>query len=294
MFQRKQTVMTVILCALWLMLMAFGALSVIGPEWLKSLSRPGRRVEARDYKDHGDNFLRKGDYGRAIAHYQKALFIRPELTGATVNLAVAHSQFGDVARAEQLLRDALKSQPSQKGIIYFHLAQLAEKRKKNTEAIALYRQALGTEFPAQTVRAKLGGAYFNEGRFAEAKEAFESALRLQENPATAYRDMLLSTLSAFEEEDTTQLEVLRAMLARDILPEDLAPYDLEIIRQEQAHDPDLSNLYANLGVSCAKLGELDQALVHLERALEIWSGNTAARRNLDMLRRLRSEQTVVK
>lgn len=294
MFQRKQTVMTVLLCALWLVLMAFGALSAIGPEWLKSLSRPGRRVEGRDYKDHGDNLLRKGDYGRAIAHYQKALSIRPDLTGATVNLAVAHSQSGGAARAEQLLRDALKSQPSQKGIIYFHLAQLAEKRNKNAEAIALYRQALGTEFPAQTVWAKLGGAYFNEGRFAEAKEAFDTALRLQENPATAYRDMLLSTLSAFEEEDTTQLEPIRALLAREVSPGDLACYDLEIIRQEQAHDPDLSNLHANLGISCAKLGELDPALVHLERALEIWPGNTAARKNLDMLRRLRSEQAVVK
>jgi tetratricopeptide (TPR) repeat protein len=285
---RRRTAVTWGLCILWLLLIGFGVVSAVGPAWLKRISQPGKDVEATACKEYGDNSLRSGNLGLAVAQYQKALSIKPNLVSAAVNLAIAFDRLGQLPQADQILRYALKTQTLQKGVIYFHLAAIAEERKNIPEAIELYKQAFGTEFPPQIVHARLGNLYVRGQRFDEARREFETALNIQEDPTSFYRDMLRASLALFEE-DTTHLPVIQAALARDVRLQDMTPYDLEIIRQMQNQNPDVSNAHANLAIVLAQLGDLARAQAHMERALEIWPENATARKNLEVLRQMRSQ-----
>lgn len=268
--------------------MGLAIVSAVEPQWLKDLSQAGREVESRDYKDYGDNLLRNRNFSLAIAQYQKALSIQPDLTAASVNMAVAYERMGASDRAERILRQALSVKGGQKGVICFHLAAMAEKQNRTAEAVELYRQALDSDLPPQAVYGKLGNLFIREQRFSEARDAFEAALRIQEDPTSFYRDMLRASLATYAE-DTTHRRNIETLLARDTREEDLAAYDLEIIRRVQAGDQDISGNYANLSTAYAGLGEIEQAIEHAQRALQIWPGNTSARRNLDLLHQMRAQ-----
>lgn len=282
--------MTLFLCTVWVLLMGFGVISIFEPAWLKDLSSVGKMYESRDYRDYGDTYFRKKDYQRAIVNYKQALAIKPDIPSAQVNMAISYGYLGQTAIAEQLLLKVLETPTTQRGVVFFQLAQLSEKQKRDEQAVEWYKSALGTEFPPQTVFDKLGSVYFRLGRFAEAKEAFGNAIRIHEDPASSYRDMLRSNLAIYELEYDEYIPELQRQLAKNITADSLSQYDMEIIRTVLARDPVLSDTYANLGIACASLGELDLATTYLDRSLQIWPDNVQARKNKEVLRQLKASQ----
>jgi tetratricopeptide (TPR) repeat protein len=59
----------------------------------------------------GEALQRKGRHQEAIAAYERTLELRPDLTMARVNAAIAHYGLGETDRAEQILRDVLDEDP---------------------------------------------------------------------------------------------------------------------------------------------------------------------------------------
>jgi tetratricopeptide (TPR) repeat protein len=279
---RKQTLVTWSLVGLWLLLFVFGGISVANPKWLQALSRPGAETESRNYKDYGDNYLRQNNYRMAITHYKRALEIKPDYVGASVNMAISYSRLGDYTRAEKILRDALKSESAKNGVVYYNLGELFEKQGKKDEAIRNYRKALDFESQRDLIYRKLGTVYLSSEQYEEAKEAFEMALASQLDVTSAYRYMLESCLDEFKD-DTVNLPIIKEQLASPTRPEDLTAYDLTVIRSMQQRDSEIAKTHNFLGLIYTHLGDSTEAVEQYEVSLKIWPGNTDAKKNLQML-----------
>jgi tetratricopeptide (TPR) repeat protein len=274
------------LVLIWLLLMAFGVICYVNPPWLQAWSQPGRHVEARDYKDYGDDLLRQGKYPLAITQYQHALKINPDQAGALVNLAIAYINIGQPTVGAQLLEDALPRVTLRKGVVYYNLGEILEQQGRPDEAIHYYRQAIGLDVQQDLVYRKLGALYLAAGRLEEAHAAFEQTLASQLDVTLPYKYMLQRSVDMYQEDDT-HLPIIEEELARDTRPEDLARYDLQTVRRLHQRDPEIAKTHNHLGFICVRLGDIDQAIRHFEKSLDIWPNNIDGARNLQLLRQQR-------
>lgn len=279
------------LLLVWLALMSFGGISVLNPAWLQELSQPGVDTEALNYKMFADNHLRQGNVQLAIRQYQYALDIKPDLTGAMVNLAIAFGQVGDIERGIQALEAALEKESVSRGVIYLNLGDLQAKKGDEVAALRAYQsgieaqRALSAGAEVYPMYEKLGMLFLRRGELDKAREAFVAALENKVDPQVPYQEMLCKSLSRYRDNP----EVLRSVQKQLALgPEemDLSAYDLEFIRYLQGHDPETFRIYAMLGRIDARLGNLDTAARFLERALQIQPGNEIRNELQEIRRRL--------
>lgn len=287
---RARNLVTWGLAGIWLFLVAFGAVSMINPPWLQTLSRPGIEVEARAYKDFGDKFFRQGRYRESIDQYLRALEIRPGYVPALVNLAIARGQAGDPAAGVDSLKKALSDEAVHPGTICFNIAQLLEAQGHVEEAAEYYRRTLGTEVEESLVYRKLGALQLQGGALEAARNSFEAALAGQLDPAVHYRQMLQQALQVFAD-DPENCKAIEDELARGLDLDRLeASYDLDLIRRMQGSDRELAKTHNHLGVLYGRLGALDRAIGHFQASAGIWPGNETAVRNILLLEQMRDER----
>jgi tetratricopeptide (TPR) repeat protein len=131
----------------------------------------------------GNALTQKGRVDEAIAHYQKALQIKPNLPEAHMNLGNLFLQQGRMREAIAHFQKALQIEPADPAIqnnLAWLLATCPEASLRNgNKAVELARQAnelTGGENPA--VLLTLAAAFAETGRFAEAVETAQHALRL--------------------------------------------------------------------------------------------------------------------
>ena len=272
---RSQANLTWCLMLIWLVLISFGAVSTLNPEWLKKLARHGVEAESLDCKNFGDDFLIHNNFKRAITHYQRALEIKPDYADAMVNMAIAYSRIGNEAKGIQLLKQVLQIKDSDKGVIYYTLAEILEKQNKIDESIRCYQKALGTKVEEFLVYRKIGSLYFSVKEHEEAKKAFEMSLAIQTDLSLSYKTMLKAGLSGYKD-DTLHLQIIKEQLADDITSEDLSSYDLEIIRRELQNNPEIAKTHNHLGFIYTAQGDITKAIEHFQNSLQIWPGNRDA------------------
>jgi tetratricopeptide (TPR) repeat protein len=140
-----------------------------------------------DYEDAHNNLgialLQKGRVDEAISHYQKALEIKPDDPGAHNNLGNALRQEGRADEAIAHFQQALQlapTDPSVQNNLAWLLATCPKASLRNgNKAVELARQAnalTGGENP--TILNTLAAAFAEAGRFSEAVETAQRALRL--------------------------------------------------------------------------------------------------------------------
>jgi tetratricopeptide (TPR) repeat protein len=306
-----QTLVTGVLLLIWVALMTLGVLTILQPQWLQDLGGAGRRVEARTYAEFGDRLLREGEYLNAIPRYERSLEIQPDQVQVQAHLAVAWIKAGELEKGEKMLTDALAQAPSEpsQGVIYYNLAESLEGRGRIEEAILNYRQALRFYAEEDRVYRKLGALHFQlaeqrvkqmrnlagqelaEARrlagqdIQQARLAFEKALASQMDPTLPYKRMLHQRLAVEEPE---YLPAIEEQLMAGVRLEDLARYDLEIIRRTLQTDRKVAETHNFLGSIYGQLGQLGKAKEHFEESLRIWPGNSDAVRNLERLKQMQS------
>ncbi|MBU1701956.1 MAG: tetratricopeptide repeat protein [Candidatus Eisenbacteria bacterium] len=264
------------LLALWLFFIAFGVIAATDPLWLRKLSGIGKEVETNNVKNRADAIFRRGNPREAIELYKYVLDIRPDFTGASVNLAIAYGRTGQPAYGEKILLDALESGTERPGIIAYNLGEILEKQGKFEEAIQNYNKAIDTSVGQDRVYGKLGAIYLQQNLLDKARESFQKRLQIQLDPCTSYRYMLrrcLTTHKRFPE----AIQAAQEHLDRGVVTDDLEPFDLEIITQLQRVDRGISETCTQLGIIYRKLGENSLADKYLNQALMIWPENPTAR-----------------
>lgn len=265
---RFQTVITAILIGIWCMLISIGIISAMDPVWLKELNRSGIQTEASFYKDFGDRYMHRNEYGKAIEQYIIALCLKPDYADVIVNLAVAYIYTYSFEAAEDLLKESLALVGTQTGVIYYNLGLLYERLGRNTDAIASYKQALGSEMSQWMVYRKLARLYVASGRIDDALAALKETLRIQTDPASSYRDMLYHSFHVYD--DAEHGPHIEKLMVRENWEQALSRrFDLEIIRGMNQQDPEIAVTHNELGNVYTQLGNFTLAAEHYNEAQNI-------------------------
>jgi tetratricopeptide (TPR) repeat protein/tRNA A-37 threonylcarbamoyl transferase component Bud32 len=221
----------------------------------------------------------------ATAEFDRALAEQPSSIDALLGLADAYRATGD-SRAEATYRRAVAQQPSywavynQFGFFYFRSGRYAE-------AIPMFREAIRRRPDSVRVYNNLGAALFKIDGFAEARQAYQSSIRISPSDGAwtnlgnleYYVGNYRAAAAAFEE--ATKLTPGKYLYWTNLadayrwtpeLAERAAgayKKAVELAERELSLNPDNAEAHATLGICYAKLGRLDPARRHVERALQI-------------------------
>jgi tetratricopeptide (TPR) repeat protein len=152
----------------------------------------------------GNALLQKGRVDEAIPQYQKALQLNPNYWGTYVNLGIALQKKGRADEAITQYQKALQlkpDDPASQDYLAWLLATAPEASLRNGgKAVELARQAnllTGGENPV--ILHTLAAAYAEAGRFSEAVETAQHALRLAESQTnTALAGALQEELKLYQ------------------------------------------------------------------------------------------------
>ena len=288
----KQKYVTFCLIVIWVILIAFGTVSALKPEWFQRFSRMGIDAESLAYKNYGDNLVRQRNYRLALSQYQCALEIKPGFTNALINMAVAYSQLGDWNKAYKILKGALREGDVEQGVVCYNIGELLEKQKKFEESIVFYQKALNYQIKKDKIYSNLGKLYMALKDYENANTAFKNALDCHLNPFSAYLDMLRNSLEIFKN-DEKNLTIIIKQLEDDMTADILEPYDVEFMRQLQNNSPEIARTHNFLALINIQQGNLDSAEQHFDESLRILPGNKDAVKNLELLRKYKAKEKSV-
>jgi len=243
----------------------FGAFESLYPEWFTVARDRGKRTEAKSVKDYADDYMRKGEYTKAIPLYMDAMRIDPNFIDAIVNRAVAHSMLGEHDQADLLFRDGLARVTEHNGLIW---AQYGD---------ALRRQG------KRRVLLRLAELYLDEGQLAEARQVAELGLQRTTDPNAQWEE----TLNLALEQNAQEPEVLakiNGLIAEGPPSDKLQRFDVGSLRLAANRQPVLSDLNYILGVVAQRQGSVEEARKRFEQALRHLSRNDRAKKALSELK----------
>ena len=111
-------------------------------EFKRALSDDLYRTPERAYSNIGWAYYKKGDIGKAIDNYKKALDISPDFVLARYNLGISYLSINKVDKAINALKMAIKQNPDyfdahyQLGLIYFNLNKREEAKREFDKVIS--------------------------------------------------------------------------------------------------------------------------------------------------------------
>jgi tetratricopeptide (TPR) repeat protein len=231
------------------------------------------------YAKLGEIYDARNDDTRARLNYEKALQINPELKALYIPVGVSYINGGEIAKAEESLRNAERRGVSD---AEFHnlKGMVAYRQNKNAEALSAFEKALALDSrnttakyyraavfdrlnqPDRSIAAyretvasdpgyaaawfDLGATYYNKGDYPNAVTAYKEAVRIEPNYYRAHAN-LASTYRQLERYPEANAEYAKAEVG---------------IKD----DPDL---YSEWGYCLGKTNEWDKSVARLEQARKL-------------------------
>lgn len=226
----------------------------------------------------GQRAVAEGDLELALAEFQRAIDVNPELTGAHLAIGDLYRMQGEYVRAEGAYRRAAQVDPKAFAAQYYHGLML-HLLNRVTEAIQAYLRALAIEPDDFRTNLNLGQAYY---QLDENNQALRYALRAVEiNPRDGNARLSLGAVyGALGRHREAVLEYTQASELMDITPKLLLKWaeSLGVLNRwtemasalERVVQVDPSPLaYERLGVAMFRMERYDDALSNFEKALAI-------------------------
>ncbi|MBC8526913.1 MAG: tetratricopeptide repeat protein [Candidatus Cloacimonetes bacterium] len=265
---------------IWGLLFVFGALSIIKPTWLLSISNPGKNTEALDIKNIGDQFLREKNYNMAVVAYNKALKIKPDMYSALGNLGIVYSKTGRYDMAIKAYKYLLKKDPKQPDKAYHNLAELYEKKGEINKAIEYYDKLSKSAPFAFYAYNKLGFLYLKKKEWEMAIKAFQNALKNKYTMKISYEGMLKRDLQRYSENPEISKEI-QIQIEKGLTKKEIEHYDNNIFEKMLNRDTELAKTHNFIGFAFNMNNDFQNAIYHYNLALQIWPKFKEALKNLN-------------
>lgn len=226
----------------------------------------------------GQRAVAEGDLERALAEFQRAIDVNPDLTGAHLAVGDLYRMQGEYGRAEGAYRRAAQIDPRAFAAQYYHGLML-HLLNRVSEAIQAYLRALAIEPDDFRTNLNLGQAYY---QLDENNQALRYALRAVEiNPRDGNARLSLGAIyGALGRHREAVLEYTQASELMDLTPKLLLKWaeSLGVLNRwsemasalERMIQTEPSPLaFERLGVAMFRLERYDEALMNFEKALAI-------------------------
>lgn len=200
----------------------------------------------------------------AIAQYETAFGIEPDYAMAHNNLGLALAERGQIDAAVAQYERAVEIEPGY-AEAYNNLGIAMAAQGRPGKAVVQYEKAIEIRPDYAAAHNNLGRALLGMGEIAAAIGHFERALELKHDYADAHYN-LGNALAGSGKLDSAIAHYERALQIR----------------------PDFAMAHHYLGCALAGRGEVGPAMAQFQKALELKPDDSEARRNLELLRGLRT------
>jgi tetratricopeptide (TPR) repeat protein len=274
----------------YIFVIMFLGLTLISPDWFKNATTTGRKGEAKEFKNHGDNFMDLKNYEMAITQYQQAVKIDPEFAGAYTNMGISYHIMGDNQSARNSISKALTFDTELQDAAYYYLAEIYLGNGETEKAINYYLQSAKlSPFPIFAYQ-KAGELLSNIKQFPKAFQAFNLAFANAFSMENCYRGMLQKSFYIFEIENVKS--EVKQLMEQDLSKVDFSAYDEKIfLYQEKFHEIN-ATLYNQYGYIYIQTQNLDSARICFEKALEVKPDFLNAQKNLDLVNRVLPQKSI--
>ena len=162
--------------------------------------RPGQSDDPGVWNEIGRALAERGRHEEALACYDRALVIRPDIPQVLSNRGNALRNLGRLEQAEASFREALRLKPNFANA-HRNLGRLLFDLGRWEEAVASVRTALRFQPELPDAHRDLGDIPHHLGRFAEAQETYRAGLRLRPEDPGLHMSLGMALLKAgqFEE-----------------------------------------------------------------------------------------------
>jgi tetratricopeptide (TPR) repeat protein len=238
-----------------------------------------RASRARLQLELGNLLLAAKEYEAAVASYDQALKIKPDLHQAWNNRGIALLNLGRFEEAFASYDQALQFKPdyheawNNRGIALLNLGRFEE-------AVASYDQALKIKPDLHQAWYNRGVALRNLGRLEEAVASYDQALKIKPDLHQAWynRGYALDDLGRLEEAVASYDQALKikpdyheAWYSRGYALDDLGRLEEAVASYDQAlqFKPDYHEAWNGRGNALFNLGRLEEAVASYDQALKI-------------------------
>jgi tetratricopeptide (TPR) repeat protein len=240
-------------------------LSAYEQQIAKGKERAGHPLHYKAHYNLAVAFSERGNFDKAVSHYERATKLNPKYVTALFNLAVLLANHDQDDRAIGIYRDVLRFDPH---FVKAHnnLGLLLGKRGRSTEAEKQFRQALKVAPRSLDVRNNLGNLLVRTARISEAVEQLRQGLEV--DPRDANTNYNLGVAFAKQRDFASAARHFRT-----------------------ATETDPQNVLAhhNLSLSLLAMGNVEEAHVFAQKAVSLDSSYQPARKVLTRILTLLDE-----
>lgn len=219
--------------------------------------KPGPEQSAEQWFEQGIQLEQKGQMDDALLCYASAIGLIPELARAHFNQGNIFLDRGEAKNALHAYANAVKYKPDSASI-HFNMGAAYVRLDRQHDAVSAYRQAINLKPDFADAHFALGCELNDLGQKESCVECYRRALELRPDLVEAHIRLA---------------NVLTQMPGQ--LTAAVASY-----RQALVLQPDNVSVLTNLGCALKDLGELDNALTCIRKALELDPSYTLAHNNL--------------
>lgn len=285
---KVNTVITWFIVSVWGLIILFGVLTFIIPDWLGNLSHSGKNVEALSMKNHGDKYLKSERYELAVQQYLTALKIVPDFEGIIANLGIAYQKMGEYDKAILTFNHLLNLKIKHPGVVYYNLGVSYEKSGQPDKARESYMLAANcSSFPEYSLQ-KVGQIYMDQKDWENAINYFKLAIDNRKTLENTYKGTLISTQKDYADTTLIYKELDQKLKTKSYL-NDLTLYDKRVFDELLSHEVQLAKAYNNVGYCMTNVGKYKEAREYLETAIKIYPSYTVALNNLRIVKNVLGE-----
>jgi tetratricopeptide (TPR) repeat protein len=269
--------------SIYFVLFIGAVLTYATPGFMGSFTTLGKKSEAAAISGLGDVAIRQGDYRSAIIQYRSALAIQPDFMAARVNLGTAYFKIGMLQEAAATYHEALDKKPEQPDVIYFYLAQIAEKLGNQAVALQYYENAAEAAPLPFPIWRRIGKAFLAQSQWDSTilymKKALNARMTIEQN----YIGVLKRDKDKYEDDPSIKPQIEK-WLEKGIEPRLFQSYDSTVFLTMINRDAAVAETYDILGYAYLMLKDTAAAAIHFRKALEIDPASLSAQRHIVSIR----------
>ncbi|MBI4719368.1 MAG: tetratricopeptide repeat protein [Planctomycetes bacterium] len=238
---------------------------------------PFARLRAEHHTERGEALLQADNLDAALAEFQAAAELDPQLAVAHSRMGLIYRRMGDYAQAIDSFVEAVRRNPLSFDDT-LNLAQLYHFTQRVKEAIQAYLHAVElrpNDFDAQL---NLGTCFQQSGDLQQAVERFEKAIAIDPNRPHAYvnlgvaldaQERYYDAIRAYKEalERDNRQPLVLVNLAHTYMNQDRLKMARQSLEQAVRMDPQLAAAHEAMGYCLFRMREFDEAEGSYKQAL---------------------------